>query len=114
MEPRGFSMKVLVVEDEKMISDAVRKILKDAGFESDAVYDGEDYDLIILDIMLPRLLGLSVIEKIRKAKVSTPVLMLMYGREAQSKTRIASPATIPKSGERNRKIHSCMLYLISI
>ena len=31
-----------------------------------------------------------------------------------SKTRIASPATIPKSGERNRKIHSCMLYLISI
>lgn len=43
-----------------------------------------------------------------------PVPMLMYGREAQSKTRIASPATIPKSGERNRKIHSCMLYLISI
>ena len=41
-------------------------------------------------------------------------IMLMYGREAQSKTRIASPATIPKSGERNRKIHSCMLYLISI
>ena len=40
--------------------------------------------------------------------------MLMYGREAQRKTRIASPATIPKSGERNRKIHSCMLYLISI
>jgi len=43
-----------------------------------------------------------------------PGAMLMYGREAQSKTRIASPATIPKSGERNRKIHSCMLYLISI
>ena len=46
--------------------------------------------------------------------VITPPQMLMYGREAQSKTRIASPATIPKSGERNRKIHSCMLYLISI
>ena len=42
------------------------------------------------------------------------LLMLMYGREAQSKTKTASPATIPKSGERNRKIHSCMLYLISI
>ena len=42
------------------------------------------------------------------------LLMLMYGREAQSKTRIANPATIPKSGERNGKIHSCMLYLISI
>lgn len=46
--------------------------------------------------------------------VRIPMIMLMYGREAQSKTRIASPATIPKSGERNRKIHSCMLYLISI
>ena len=45
---------------------------------------------------------------------TTLLPMLMYGREAQSKTRIASPATIPKSGERNRKIHSCMLYLISI
>lgn len=45
---------------------------------------------------------------------TTPAAMLMYGREAQSKTKTASPATIPKSGERNRKIHSCMLYLISI
>ena len=44
----------------------------------------------------------------------TPAAMLMYGREAQSKTKTASPATIPKSGERNRKIHSCVLYLISI
>lgn len=50
----------------------------------------------------------------RITDVSSRVKMLMYGREAQSKTRIASPATIPKSGERNRKIHSCMLYLISI
>ena len=49
-----------------------------------------------------------------KGKDTKPEEMLMYGREAQSKTRIASPATIPKSGERNRKIHSCMLYLISI
>ena len=48
------------------------------------------------------------------ATATTDGSMLMYGREAQSKTRIASPATIPKSGERNRKIHSCMLYLISI
>jgi hypothetical protein len=58
--------------------------------------------------------------KRKQNKNGTPVVMiylcqmLMYGREAQSKTRIASPATIPKSGERNRKIHSCMLYLISI
>ena len=50
-----------------------------------------------------------------KATATTiPAQMLMYGREAQSKTKTASPATIPKSGERNRKIHSCVLYLISI
>lgn len=49
-----------------------------------------------------------------KAYKIDPDIMLMYGREAQSKTKTASPATIPKSGERNRKIHSCMLYLISI
>ncbi len=59
-------MKILVVEDEKMISDAVCKILGDAGYYTDAVYDGEDalyyineakYDLIILDIMLPLIDG---------------------------------------------------------
>ena len=42
--------------------------------------------------------------------MTTQVQMLMYGREAQSKTRIASPATIPKSGKRNRKNRSRMLY----
>ena len=52
------------------------------------------------------------IQKIMYAEIGE--IMLMYGREAQSKTKTASPATIPKSGERNRKIHSCMLYLISI
>lgn len=55
-----------------------------------------------------------IVTEARITDVSSRVKMLMYGREAQSKTRIASPATIPKSGERNRKIHSCMLYLISI
>ena len=55
-----------------------------------------------------------IVTEARITDVSSRVKMLMYGREAQSKTRIASPATIPKSGERNRKIYSCMLYLISI
>ena len=50
----------------------------------------------------------------RKIYVANLISMLIYGREAQSKTKTASPATIPKSGERNRKIHSCVLYLISI
>ena len=55
-----------------------------------------------------------LLQNIELLKTINAEEMLMYGREAQSKTRIASPATIPKSGERNRKIHSCMLYLISI
>ena len=60
-------------------------------------------------------LGVCVLSTCWKVTAAiTPLPMLMYGREAQSKTKTASPATIPKSGERNRKIHSCMLYLISI
>lgn len=78
-------MKVLVVEDEKMISDAICKILADAGFYTDAVYDGEDalyyikqasYDLILLDIMLPLLDGTEVLRQTRKMGNSTPILML--------------------------------------
>ena len=78
-------MKILVVEDEKMISAAVCKILADSGYMTDAVYDGEDalyyineekYDLIILDIMLPKLDGTQVLAKMRSRGDSTPVLML--------------------------------------
>lgn len=78
-------MKILVVEDERMISDAVCKILADAGFYTDAVYDGEDalyyiaqakYDLIILDIMLPLVDGTEVLRKTRAAGNGTPILML--------------------------------------
>ena len=59
-------------------------------------------------------IAVSIGSKCGKLAVTALIRMLMYGREAQSKTKTASPATIPKSGERNRKIHSCMLYLISI
>ena len=92
-------IEILIVEDEKPISDLIRLNLMKAGYSCTCAFDGmeaadileeRNFDLIILDVML------------------------MYGREAQSKTKTASPATIPKSGERNRKIHSCMLYLISI
>ena len=78
-------MKVLVVEDERLISDAVCKILADEGYYTDAVYDGEDalyyikeekYDLIILDIMLPLIDGTVVLKRMCAAKNSTPVLML--------------------------------------
>lgn len=78
-------MNILVVEDDTLISDAICKILSDAGFFADAVYDGGDaiyyaenqsYDLIILDIMLPVCDGIEVLKTIRQKNISTPVLML--------------------------------------
>ena len=62
-------MNILLVEDEKALSNAVRKILEQRGYFVDAVYDGQsaveyatgaDYNLIILDVMLPRLDGFEV------------------------------------------------------
>jgi heavy metal response regulator len=78
-------MKILVVEDEKKVADFVRKGLKEEGYVADVAYNGEDglglaldgsYDLIILDIYLPRLDGLSMLRRVREKKVKTPVLLL--------------------------------------
>ena len=78
-------MKILVVEDEHLISDAVCKIFADAGWFTDAVYDGDDalyyikeesYDLVLLDLMLPGTDGLAVLRQLRRDGVNTPVLML--------------------------------------
>ncbi|WP_195265037.1 MULTISPECIES: response regulator transcription factor [unclassified Clostridium] len=78
-------MKLLLVEDEKELSEALFQILTNNKYLVDAVYDGEDgldyaltgiYDVIVLDIMLPKLNGLSLLKQLRKSGVSTPVIML--------------------------------------
>ena len=78
-------MKLLLVEDEKQLSEALSQILINNKYSVDAVYDGENgleyaltdiYDLIILDIMLPKLNGLEILRKLRKENISTPVLLL--------------------------------------
>lgn len=78
-------MKLLLVEDEKQLSEALSQILINNKYSVDAVYDGENgleyaltgiYDVIILDIMLPKLNGLEVLKKLRKENISTPVLLL--------------------------------------
>lgn len=78
-------MKILYAEDEKALSNAVTEILKMKQYEVDAVYDGRDawghlleteYDAIILDIMMPGMDGLQILEKLRAQEIYTPVLLL--------------------------------------
>ncbi|MFC5262096.1 response regulator transcription factor [Kribbella qitaiheensis] len=78
-------MRVLMVEDEVRLAETVRRGLTDAGFVVELVDNGEDavwaatensYDVIVLDIMLPKLNGYKVLEQLRERGVWTPVLML--------------------------------------
>jgi two-component system copper resistance phosphate regulon response regulator CusR len=78
-------MRFLVVEDEKRIADFLQRGLESAGYAVDVANDGEsalalvhntDFDLVILDMMLPDMDGLKVLEKIRNRKTSPPVLIL--------------------------------------
>ncbi len=78
-------MRILVVEDEKRIADFLCRGLQGAGYAVDPALNGAtalefvhatDYDLVILDIMLPDMDGLQVLEKIRNRKVGPPVLIL--------------------------------------
>lgn len=78
-------MNVLVVEDEKRLSEALEQILTDAGYHVDAVYDGQAavdyaesdmYDMIVLDVMLPKKDGFEAVKEIRQANISTPVVFL--------------------------------------
>ena len=78
-------MKLLLVEDEKQLSEALQQILIKNKYTVDAVYNGDEgldyaltdvYDVIILDIMLPKLNGIEILKMIRKRKISTPVILL--------------------------------------
>jgi DNA-binding response OmpR family regulator len=78
-------VKILIVEDEKKVANFVRKGLQEEGYAVDVAFDGEEgfiracdtaYDLIILDIYLPKLDGLAALRKLREKRVSTPVLLL--------------------------------------
>jgi heavy metal response regulator len=78
-------MRVLIVEDERKISAYVKRGLEEQGYAVDVVYSGRDaldwaeaapYDLIILDILLPELDGLSVCRELRRRGVRMPILML--------------------------------------
>jgi DNA-binding response OmpR family regulator len=78
-------MRILLVEDNQRLSEALRMTLEEDGYAVDAAYDGLDgeemglisgYDVIILDIMLPKKDGMEVCRELRDKRVSTPILML--------------------------------------
>ena len=78
-------MRILVVEDEKDLNNIITKHLKKNNFSVDSVFNGEEaleyldygtYDLIVLDIMLPKVNGYEVVKKLRENKNETAVLML--------------------------------------
>ena len=78
-------MRILLAEDEREMSNALVAILKHNNYSVDAVYDGaealdyglsENYDAIILDIMMPKMNGIEVLEKLRENGIHTPILML--------------------------------------
>lgn len=78
-------MKILVVEDEKKVASFIKRGLEEEKYDVEVAFDGEDglqkalegsFGLIILDVMLPKKDGLTVIKEIRAKKFSTPVLML--------------------------------------
>lgn len=89
-------MRVLVIEDDPKIASFLEKGLKEAGFAVDVASDGveglhlatyEPYDAAIVDLMLPELDGLTVIERLRDKRILTPVLILSAKRTVDDRVR---------------------------
>ena len=89
-------MHILVVEDEVRLAETLKEILKTQKYTCDLVYDGEDglayaesgiYDVILLDIMLPKMNGFDVVRTLRSKKVSTPVILLTARDEVTDKVK---------------------------
>ncbi len=89
-------MRILVVEDEETIADVIATKLRALKYEVDTSYDGEDglynansniYDLIILDIMLPKMNGLEILKEIKDNDISAKVIMLTAKSELDDKLK---------------------------
>ncbi len=78
-------MKILVIEDERLLADSLKTLLEAQGFQAEVAYDGETgaeyaelgvYDLLILDVMMPRMDGFQLARRVRRQHNSVPILML--------------------------------------
>lgn len=87
-------MRILVVEDEHRIANSIKKGLEQERYAVDVAYTGsdgydlastEDYDLIILDIMLPEMNGIEICQELRKNKIHIPILMLTAKGQTEDK-----------------------------
>ncbi|MBF1249208.1 MAG: response regulator transcription factor [Lachnospiraceae bacterium] len=87
-------MKILIVEDDESLALAIAQILNEQKYQTEIAYNGEDgldyalhdnYDLILLDIMLPKLDGFSLVKKLRQNKNNSPIIMLTAKDDIHSK-----------------------------
>ena len=94
LEKGGIILRILLIEDEFSLADALRASLKKENYIVDLVRDGEEglmqaltgiYDVIILDIMLPKINGFEVLKKVRKNNIKTPILILTAKSELDDK-----------------------------
>lgn len=89
-------VRILIIEDEKRLVDVIKRGLIEQGFLVDVAYDGEDgqhlaetasIDLIILDIMLPKMSGIQVCYNLRSKEINTPILMLTARDSIEDRVR---------------------------
>ena len=87
-------MKILIIEDEELLAESLKTLLELRGFEVEVVSDGESgaeyaetgiYDLLLLDVMMPRLDGYSLARRVRARRVTTPILMLTARADVQDR-----------------------------
>ncbi|MFW6110205.1 MAG: response regulator transcription factor [Patescibacteria group bacterium] len=89
-------MRILVIEDEHTVANSLRKGLEQESYAVDVAYDGEygydlaatnDYDVIILDLMLPKLSGIEICKDLRQAENNTPILILTARGQLEDKVK---------------------------
>ena len=89
-------MNILIVEDEKQLADGICEIFRSQKYTCDAVYDGEEglayaesgiYDVIVLDIMLPKMNGFEVLKTLRSKRINTPIILLTARDDVSDKVK---------------------------